>query len=115
MWFSLQVALQVGQSVALGHLANYFTIEDPTDEETRDAYLLAGGGWTLSLQHHPLTPPPPGLVGMAFVITLLHGHGFLIGQKVGMICRVMCTNAIYQKVRGMWKMLTCKPIPCHSE
>ena len=35
---------------------------------------------------------------MAFVITLLHGHGFLIGQKVGMMSRVMCTNAIYQKV-----------------
>jgi ATP-binding cassette subfamily C (CFTR/MRP) protein 4 len=77
----LEVALQVGQSVVLGYLANYFTIEDPTSDDTRDAYLLAGG-----------------LVAMAFVITLLHGHGFLVGQKVGMISRVMCTNAIYQKI-----------------
>jgi ATP-binding cassette subfamily C (CFTR/MRP) protein 4 len=77
----IEVALQVGQSVVLGYLANYFTIEDPTSDDTRDAYLLAGG-----------------LVAMAFVITLLHGHGFLIGQKVGMMSRVMCTNAIYQKI-----------------
>ena len=84
--------------------------------EMHTSWLEVGG-----LSHYnttPLPPPPPpplGLVGMAFVITLLHGHGFLIGQKVGMICRVMCTNAIYQKVRCTWKMLTCKPIPCHSE
>ena len=35
---------------------------------------------------------------MAFVVSLLHGHGFLAGQKAGMIARVMCTTAIYQKV-----------------
>ena len=56
----------------------------------------------------------PGLVSMALVITLLHGHGFLIGQKVGMICRVMCTNAIYQKVSYQY-LLTCIIMkPCGS-
>jgi ATP-binding cassette subfamily C (CFTR/MRP) protein 4 len=76
-----EVALQVGQSVVLGYLANYFTISDPTPEVTRDAYLYAAG-----------------LVSMSLFVTVIHGHGFLVGQKAGMMARVMCTNAIYQKV-----------------
>ena len=35
---------------------------------------------------------------MSIFVTVIHGHGFLHGQKAGMIARVMCTNAIYQKV-----------------
>ncbi len=33
----------VSQSLLLGSVTDYFTIEDPTDEETRDAYLYAAG------------------------------------------------------------------------
>lgn len=35
---------------------------------------------------------------MAFTVTLIHGHGFILGQKAGMIARITCSNAIYQKV-----------------
>ena len=35
--------LIVSQSVNLGYLVEYFTIEDPTEEEMRDAYLFAAG------------------------------------------------------------------------
>lgn len=40
---SRQVSLQVAQSVVLGYLTDYFTIINPTPEDTRDAYLLAAG------------------------------------------------------------------------
>ena len=35
---------------------------------------------------------------MGFGVTVIHGHGFLLGMKLGMICRITCTTAIYQKV-----------------
>lgn len=35
---------------------------------------------------------------MAFAVTLIHGHGFILGQTSGMIARITCSNAIYQKV-----------------
>ena len=41
--FSTQISSQVAQSVVLGYLADYFGIEDPTDEDTRNAYLYALG------------------------------------------------------------------------
>ena len=40
-----QVAMLVSQSVILGYLSDYFSVEDPTADETRDAYLYAAGGW----------------------------------------------------------------------
>ena len=39
----LQVTLLVSQSVVLGSLTDYFTIESPTGEDTRNAYLYAAG------------------------------------------------------------------------
>ena len=39
-----------------------------------------------------------GLVVMALLVSLIHAQGFLLGQKVGMMTRVMFINAIYQKV-----------------
>lgn len=36
---------------------------------------------------------------MALMVTVIHGHGFILGQKIGMMARVICTSAIYQKVR----------------
>ena len=38
------MALQVGQSVVLGYLTEYFSIQDPSSQDTRDAYFLATGG-----------------------------------------------------------------------
>ena len=38
-----QISSQVAQSVLLGNLAGYFTIEEPTAEDTRNAYLYALG------------------------------------------------------------------------
>lgn len=35
---------------------------------------------------------------MAFTVALIHGHGFILGQKEGMMIRIMFSNAIYQKV-----------------
>jgi len=29
---------------------------------------------------------------------MMHGHGFLLGQKIGMHARIIATSAIYQKV-----------------
>ena len=42
---SHQICALVGQSVVLGYLSDYFSVEDPTADETRDAYLFATGGW----------------------------------------------------------------------
>ena len=39
----LQPLCVTGQSVLLGYLADYFSIQNPTDRETRDAYLFALG------------------------------------------------------------------------
>ena len=36
----------VSQSVVLGYLTEYFSVEEPTPEQTRDAYLFAAGGCT---------------------------------------------------------------------
>ena len=43
----------------------------------------------------------PGLVIMAITVALLHGHGFLLGQKIGMNVRIMMTSAIYKKVKSL--------------
>ena len=39
----IQISSQVAQSVLLGNLTGYFTIEEPTAEDTRNAYLYALG------------------------------------------------------------------------
>ena len=35
---------------------------------------------------------------MGFAFTLVHAHGCLIAQKIGMMSRIMMTAAIYKKV-----------------
>ena len=42
---SHQICALVGQSVVLGYLSDYFSVEEPTAEQTRDAYLFATGWW----------------------------------------------------------------------
>ena len=37
---------------------------------------------------------------MAVVVTVVHGHAFMHGLKMGMIARVIMTSAIFQKVCG---------------
>ena len=39
----LQLACLISQSVVLGYLTEYFGINEPTYEETRNAYLYAAG------------------------------------------------------------------------
>ena len=142
------MALQVGQSVVLGYLTEYFSIQDPSSQDTRDAYLLAAGGScdchvtylivTLPvcclpscILYTPLSPPPlplplplplpsplsplpssplspsplpspspsrAGLVMMALVIMVIVSHAFLLAQMIGVMARITCTGAIYQKV-----------------
>ena len=35
---------------------------------------------------------------LSLFIMVIHGHGFLLGQKIGMLARIIATAAIYQKV-----------------
>ena len=44
---------------------------------------------------------------MALVIMMLHCQGYLIGQKIGMMARIICTGAIYQKVCECVNMCEC--------
>ena len=39
-----------------------------------------------------------GLVLLGFVISLVHAHGFLLGQVIGMLARITMSSAIYNKV-----------------
>ena len=39
----IQMLLVVSQSVVLGYLTDYFSIQGPTTEDTRNAYLYALG------------------------------------------------------------------------
>ena len=52
-----QVTFLVGQSVVLGYLTEYFSIQDPTAEDTRDAYLLAASKLFCSRFHSLVVPP----------------------------------------------------------
>ena len=64
-----------------GSLTDYFTISSPTDIETRDAYLLASA---VSL--------------IAFIVVVIVGTAGYYGHKLGMLVRIICTSAIYDKV-----------------
>ena len=35
---------------------------------------------------------------MALMVLVVHGHGFFLGHKSGMLARIIATAAIYQKV-----------------
>eukprot|EP00731_Ephydatia_muelleri_P021706 Em0014g297a len=91
LWWriALQAALQflekcllVGQSITLGYLTDYF--REPCSQNSTHAYLYV---MALSL--------------MAFATVLVYTHGSLTAQKTGMMARVMCTAAIYDKVTQM--------------
>ena len=69
------------QSVLLGQLTEYFVIESPSSDDTRNAYLYAMG---MSI--------------IAIIVPLIHVMAFLQGQKLGMMTRTLMSSAIYQKV-----------------
>jgi len=39
-----------------------------------------------------------GLVLIALTVLVIQGHGFILGEKIGMYARIIATAAIYQKV-----------------
>ena len=45
---------------------------------------------------------PLGLVLLALLVVVVHGHAFLIGKNMGMLARIAATAAIYQKVGARW-------------
>ena len=70
----LQVVCLISQSIVLGYLTEYFGINEPTSEETRNAYLYAAGklaifnlkvsisfqeGEGICLSNDKLLAPPP--------------------------------------------------------
>ena len=77
----LQVILLTVQSVLLGSLTDYFALNSPNSSETRDAYLLALG---------------VSLIAMFTVVAV--GTASYCGYKLGMLVRIICTSAIYEKV-----------------
>lgn len=93
----------LSQSIVLGHLTSYFSIDEPTEEDTRNAYLFAFckilyPPWsTVCLYACKFV----GLVMIAVLVLFLHSHAFLTGERVGMMTRIITTTAIYQKVLTM--------------
>ena len=93
-----------GQSVVTGYLAeffrdkqvleedlNYLLLQNDTraaqdkqeeiDESVRNGYLYA-----------------LALVPLTFIYAIIRANTFFMANKMGMMCRVICTGAIYQKV-----------------
>jgi ATP-binding cassette subfamily C (CFTR/MRP) protein 4 len=69
------------QSLLVGYLASYFTITNPSYEETRNAYLFATG---LSL--------------ISFFLVAMNAMDGITGYKMSMHVRVITSSAIYQKI-----------------
>ena len=95
--------------MVLGYLSDYFSVEEPTAEQTRDAYLFATGWWQgLNMFHCQVVVAGCitlyHLLSLVVLVTL--GHGFLTAQKVGMMARIITTAAIYQKV-GPFAQTSC--------
>ena len=43
---------------------------------------------------------PLGLVLLALLVMVVHGHAHLIGMNMGMLARIVATAVIYQTVRS---------------
>ena len=65
----------------MGYLSDYFTLENVTAERTALAYASAFG-----------------VVACSVTVLISIGHGIYLGQKLGMMVRIVTTAAIYQKV-----------------
>ena len=75
------MGLTVYQSIILGNLTDFFNIPEPTGEDTKRAYIDAFGISVIQI-----------------ISSVLHQQAYLIGQKEGLIGRVIFQGAIYQKV-----------------
>ena len=62
----LQLSMMTCQAILLGLLSEYFVRSDPSEEETRNAYLFATGIFMLSL-----------------LLAWLNAHLFLNTQEIG--------------------------------
>ena len=76
----LQVAVLTAQSEVLGLTVDYYSIENPTSDETNLAYIYSSILILLSIS----------LIFLNFV--------FYAGRKVPGMIRILLTNAIYSKV-----------------
>ena len=85
-FFQLPMVLYV--SLFLGDLTEYFDIDSPTLAEKRRAYLNALG---LSL--------------ITVFLVILIGIGAFMGYKLGMLFRIICTTAMYKKVKFNLSMI----------
>ncbi|XP_019856381.1 PREDICTED: multidrug resistance-associated protein 4-like isoform X2 [Amphimedon queenslandica] len=74
------VSILLAQSEVLGLLTNYFSIESPTSDETRDAYIYAS------------------LLIFSSILLMFINYVFYIGRKMGGMVRIILTSAIYCKV-----------------
>ena len=63
----MELSMKTCQAILLGLLSEHFVRNDPSEEETRNAYLFAMGIFLLSL-----------------LIAWLHAHLFLYTQEIGM-------------------------------
>ena len=97
---TIQIAILIGLAEAVGYLSDYFVIESPTQEDTRNAYFYA---LTISLLSIILIP----VLGMAYYY----------GYFLGMLTRVLFSSVIYQKVRSSQvcePLLSCSPYTLHT-
>ena len=72
-------------SEIIGSLADYFTIDLPSSDDTRDAYFYAFG-----------------LVLVSFITVFVHTFNYHASYMLGMLTRITMTSAIYQKVKLFW-------------
>ena len=80
---TIQIAILIGLAEAVGYLSDYFVIESPTQEDTRNAYFYA---LTISL--------------LSIILIPVHAMAYYYGCFLGMLTRVLFSSVIYQKVRS---------------
>ena len=73
-------------SEIIGSLADYFTIDLPSSDDTRDAYFYAFG-----------------LLLVSFITVLFHiFNNHASSCMLGMLTRITMNSVIYQKVKLFW-------------
>ena len=80
---TIQIAMLIALAEVVGYLSDYFVIESPTQEDTRNAYFYA---LTISL--------------LSIILILVHAMAYYYGYFLGMLTRVLFSSVIYQKVRS---------------
>ena len=105
---TFQKGLLIGECILLGYFTEYFSIANPSHQDTRNAYLYASGKrWALIavliIISLPPPPPPPlaAIVAVTFALATFYAHGSLVAQKTGMMARIMVTAAVYTKVMNI--------------